>query len=111
MKLAGHIEYKGTNYQEGTPGMVIHYLERARAEGFRIRLSYGDTKTGEDWGETSDVEGYVSRSMGPSKIPILLHNSRSRGGAAISTASIVRIVKAKGKGLLCEHPNYHERAR
>ena len=68
----------GTWYYEETDDEVIEVLENARLSGTRIRIYLGDKETGRDWGEVCDVTGYVGRSMGPIKIPILLHNARSR---------------------------------
>lgn len=106
------MEVNGTTYKDETPEDVIRVLERARMARFRIRVDYGDTETGESWGESFDTTGYVGRSMGPVKIPILVHNARSMGGGGILDHCIVRIEYANKRdgGVLYEHPTYIEAA-
>ena len=99
----------GITYDATTSEAVIRVLERVRAERIRIRLHYGDTETGRDWMDTHGVEGVVGNSMGPIKIPILVHNERSAGGLGILDRCIVRIRyanRAEG-GDLYRHPTYH----
>ena len=88
------MEVNGTSYHDDTPREVIDILERARQARFRIRLDYGDPETGESWGEVFDIEGYVGRSTGPIKIPLLVHNARSMGGGAIMDDKIIGIAHA-----------------
>lgn len=97
----------GTSYQVETPDEVIRVLESARQNKTRLRLAYGDKETGKDWQESFDVEGTISRSMGPVKIPILIHNARSMGGGGILTHCIVKIVTSRGKRVLYQHSQYH----
>ena len=98
----------GTTYHKDTPAEVIRILEAYRGDRTkRLRLAYGDTETGRDWGETNDVEGYIGRSTGTQKIPLLIHSLRSTGGPAILGHCIVRIQLAKGKRELYRHPKYH----
>ncbi len=97
----------GTTYHKDTPADVVRVLENARASGDRIRIRDGETKTGRDWLEEWGVEGRVGRSMGPDKIPILLHNRRSMGGGAILDHCIVRIIDMKTKRVLYSHPKYY----
>jgi hypothetical protein len=107
----------GTYYAIGTPLKVVDVLERARQNKTRIVIDLGFTESnerstpetlGQSWMETFDTTGYVGRSMGPIKVPLLIPNSRSHGGGQISTTSIVRILTSKGKHVLYEHPNYHK---
>ena len=81
----------GTTFHDETPAAVAEALERARATGDRVRFWLGDPETGEDWGEENHVTGKVGRSTGQVKIPLLLANSRSRGGSAILTECIIRL--------------------
>lgn len=97
----------GTSYYNGTNPKVIEALEYARNKGIRISLSYGDKKTGRDWMEENWVDGYVGRSTGVNKIPLLLSNRKSIGGGAILTDAIVRIRYSDGKQILYQHPKYH----
>ncbi|MCK4666869.1 hypothetical protein KAU33_08975 [Candidatus Dependentiae bacterium] len=107
--MVGYVEMNGTRYDEDTPEELIHVLEQVRNLGLRIKLCYGDQMTGRDWEETCDIKGYVSRSTGKIKVPILVYNTRNISGSEIPTAHIVKIEYAnKKQGLiLWEHPNYH----
>jgi len=96
----------GTSYNVKTPVGVVKVLEMERTSGGRITIDLGDTKTGRSWEEHYDISGYVGRSMGPQKVPILLYNSRSLGGGEILTSNIVAIYISRGKKLLYSHPTY-----
>jgi len=106
----GHtIEYKKANgiyYHVATPYAVVRALEQARSSRKRVRIYLGDTKTGRDWLEEHDVEGYIGNSMGPLKVPLLIHNRRSFGGPALLDNCVVRIKWTTG-GVLYQHPTYH----
>lgn len=107
-------EYKqyegGTCYHPETPERVVFLLENNRIQGRarRLRLVYGDTKTGKSWEEQFDVAGYVGRSTGPRPIPILVNNSRSMGGGGILDHCIIgiRYANRKDGGWLYRHPLY-----
>lgn len=89
-----NIKYKvvnGTSYHENTPEEVVKILEYAMKTKERIRIFYGDTKTGKDWMEVYDTIGTIGRSCGRNKIPLLIKNSRSYGGGAILDDCIVKI--------------------
>jgi len=87
----------GTYYKIGTPEGVIEVLKRARNDDTRIKLTYGDIKTGKNWNEENDIIGYVGRSTGPIRIPILVYNKRSMGGGSILTDCIIKIEHANKK--------------
>lgn len=102
------ISYKivnGTAYHVDTPDAAVAVLERFRSTNKRIRVFYGDTETGRDWLEEHDIMGYLERSSGSIKIPLLVHNMRSVGGGAVLDHCIVRITV---DGLeYYRHPKYH----
>lgn len=75
-------------------------LETCRQNRTRIRIDYGDVKTGRSWNETHDVTGYVGRSTGTNPIPLLVYNSRSLGGGAIMLGNILSIKTSKGGRVL-----------
>lgn len=79
----------GTFYHRETPDEIIEILERARAERTRIRIWYGDVKTGRAWGDSE--QGRLGRSGGPVKCPIILNNRRSIGGGALLDHCIVKV--------------------
>ncbi|MGE3408665.1 MAG: hypothetical protein AB7I37_17735 [Pirellulales bacterium] len=102
----------GTSYDARTPEEVIRVLESARLNRTRLHISLGETdnergKLGQDWLEEFETHGYVGRSMGPVKVPILLSNSRSIGGGAILDHCVVRIRASAGGRVLWQHPQYH----
>ena len=90
----------GTSYDINTSTKVIEVLEHCRLNDIRIVLDYGCTETGESWGEVNDIVGRVGRSMGPLKVPLLIHNKRSLGGGEIMTSSIIGIRESKGGKVL-----------
>lgn len=81
----------GTHYHAETHVEVVRVLEAVRHSQRRIRLVLGDPKTGKDWNEQFDVTGYIGRSMGPTKVPLLIHNRRSLGGHAILDHCIIGV--------------------
>lgn len=109
IRLIVYTNVNGTDYDANTPIEAINVLEKLQDSGFRIKLAYGDRLTGADWGETHDIAGYVGRSTGRMKVPLLVYNKRSTGGGVILTANVVKIEHANRKygGILWEHPNYH----
>ncbi len=104
------VKYKIVNdtaYHLDTPEQVINILENARTSRSRLRLYFGDSVTGKDWEECYDVSGYIGRSSGSIKVPLLVNNSRSTGGGALLDHCIVKIETSKGKTELYKHHNYH----
>lgn len=73
----------------------------------RVRLFYGDTATGRAWPEEHDVCGYIGRSCGTVKVPLLIANSRASGGGAILDHCIVAIVCTGSHQWLYKHPAFN----
>lgn len=96
--------YNDTWYCFDTPDRVIQILDNAMKNHERIRVFYGDTETGCDWMEIYDTIGYVSRSCGNIKIPLLIKNSSSISGTGILDGSIVKITI--DKVIVYQHLNY-----
>ncbi len=107
------IEYKiinGTAYHKQTHQNVVDVLEMARSNRLRIKIDLGDIETGKSWNEIFDVTGYVGRSTGNIKIPLLIHNKRCYGGGAILDHCIIKIECSNKKdgGVLYQHSKYHK---
>ena len=96
-----------TYYDAATPASVINILERSRKEreDYRIVVFYGNHITGMTWGDIEEC--FIGRSTGSVKIPLVIYNRRSMGGAAILDSCIVKILLARGKRVLYQHPKYH----
>lgn len=102
--------YNGTSYDQRTPVEVIRILEHARLNRDRLHVSLGFTEgpnIGQDWLEENDVYGFIGRSTGSIKIPLLIHNRRSLGGLSLLDHCIVRIRTSTGNRILYQHPDYH----
>lgn len=97
----------GTYFDARTPVEAINVLEKARLNRTRLHISLGDAVTGRDWLEEFECFGFIGRSMGPSKVPLLLPLSRSIGGGTILDHCIVRIRHSSGGKVLWQHPKYH----
>lgn len=98
----------GTEYSAETPDEVVNIIEKCRNSNrsYRLKFDFGDTRTGQSWGEVYDVAGYIGRSTGTRKIPLLINNRRSHGGGGLMDNRIVKISMAKGGQVLWVHPNY-----
>jgi hypothetical protein len=100
----------GTSYDARTSDEVIRVLEQARLNRTRLHVSLGHTdgdSVGLDWLEEFESHGYIGRSMGPIKVPLLIANSSSLGGGALLDHCIVRIRQSAGGRVLWLHPAYH----
>lgn len=105
-------EYKtinGTSYDARTPDEVVAILENARQNRTRLHVSLGETEgpeAGNDWLEENMVHGFIGRSTGSIKIPLLIHNRRSLGGSGLLDHCIVRIRTSSGGRILWQHDKY-----
>jgi hypothetical protein len=102
----------GTFFDERTPDEVVAILEHARLNRTRLHVSLGETdndrgQLGLDWLEESFVTGYIGRSTGSVKIPLVVPNRNSTGGPGLLDHCVVRIRRAAGGQLLWIHPQYH----
>ena len=82
-------------------------LESRRQTGGKVRLVLGDTGTGEPWLNEYDVVGKIGRSGGSLKVPLLVEEGES-GGGAILTACMLNIIDWKSGRTLYRHPAYRE---
>ena len=72
----------------------------------RVRIVYGNPKTGIDWLEENEVMGTIGKSTGVNKVPLLIYNTNSSGGLAILTQCILKIVCTKTKRVIYQADNY-----
>lgn len=120
-QFAKHPASKRTWFTPGTPTKVQSILENARKDryghqdqGTILRLFLGDPVTGRDSCEENDVVGFIGRSTGSQKVPLLIEPLWSRydvlesaeGGGAISTDRILRIIELITGNDLYRHPKY-----
>lgn len=98
---------EGTWFAEHTPPIVRQHLDYVRVTRQRVELTYGNQDSGLTFGDDPEL-GYIGRSTGAIKVPLLIHNNRSTGGPAILDHCIIRIRSARGKHVIYQHPQYHE---
>lgn len=104
-KYGKNIQNEGWEYKENEILWdLVSYMVHS---GRRVRIWYGDTETGRSWNEEYNVTGYISRSTGNIKIPILINNSRSYGGESLLDDCIIRIDDIQQKRTLYKHENFH----
>jgi hypothetical protein len=95
-----------TYYGPGTPAPVRKILERYRKDREReLRLWYGAPDTGYDWCSEFEVLGHIGRSCGYVKVPLLVPEGES-GGGAILTACILRLMDVSTGRELYRAANY-----
>ena len=82
---------------------LLSYYNSANPEP-RVRLFYGDPETGRYWLNEYDVMGYIGRSTGPIKIPLLIHRRASDGGPSILDHCIMRITR--DRQVVYENPKF-----
>jgi hypothetical protein len=80
----------GTCYHADTPEPVVELLEQLRHSRRKIRLYYGDIRTGQSWHDEHDVIGWIGRSTGTIKVPLLVEPG-DVGGPALLDHCIVRV--------------------
>jgi len=99
------IEYNGYWFNPETNFEVMKVISGLNCYNRRqrVRIFLGDTKTGKTCNEENDVTGYIGRSTGSKKIPLLIHNQNSLGGGGILTHCIVAIYTTSGT-CLYKHP-------
>jgi len=90
-----YAEMTGTFYKNDTPLIVCDILEKSRNTLKRLKIHYGDTKTGKPWGDVTVC--HVGRSTGKIKIPLEIKTKCSTGGAGLLDNCIVKIEHANKK--------------
>lgn len=113
-KFSNHLSNRHTWYHPGTDRKLIAALNAAYKDKSLVRVFYGDRETGRDWCEEFDVVGFIGRSTGTFKVPLLLEALRADAyriesasfGGAINSSSIVRVVDVLSQAELYRHRNY-----
>lgn len=77
-------------------------LEGCRKSKRKVRLVLGDTATGEVWLDEYDVVGTIGRSAGSLKMPLLIEDWES-GGGAILTACVLAVIDWQSGRWLFRH--------
>lgn len=98
--------FNGTAYSENIDEKCMKVLDKLFNNKSRVRLFLGDPNTGKDWCERFDVLGYIGRSTGKYKIPLLIAKSNSMGGPGILDENILKIVDTKTKEVLYQNDKY-----
>jgi hypothetical protein len=98
---------KQTYFDPGTDPKAAAVLESRRQTGGTVRLVLGDTRSGEAWLNEYDVVGKIGRSGGSLKVPLLVEDDES-GGGAILTACVLHIIDWASGRTLYRHPVYRE---
>ena len=94
-----------TYFDPGTDAKVAKILESCRTHERAIRLILGDIRTGEPWLEEHDVVGWIGRSTGSLKVPLLIEAGEC-GGTAILCACILAIIDWGSGDFLYRHAAY-----
>lgn len=97
----------GMSFSEHTPDKVMQILSTAGREK-RFRFWYGDANNGRSWNDENDVCGYVGRSSGTVKIPLLIANNRSTGGMALLDDCVVKIIDISSRTTVYCHPLFNQ---
>ena len=102
---AASVLSKETWFTRATDKKVKQQLESFRESGKMVRLFYGDRATGRDWCDEFDVVGRIGRSGGSQKVPLMIAQGE-RGGSAILTESIIRMMDVEWDCDVYRHPSY-----
>jgi hypothetical protein len=84
---------------------VSKIIDRCIKNGTRVRLFYGDTNTGHEWGEENDVLGTIRRTTGPLKSPIMIPKGE-HSGSKILEHCLLKIMDADTHSVLWVHKHY-----
>jgi len=94
-------------FNDETSDKVKECLEHCYNSKLRIRVWYGDAKTGVSWMDEYETTGTIGRSTGQQKIPLLIKNSRSSGGGGILCHCIIRIDVISSRRTIYKHPLFN----
>ena len=95
-----------TYFDPGTSLELAKVLEACRMSHRKVRLVLGDTSTGDAWLDEHDVVGTIGRSAGLLKVPLLIEDDES-GGGAILTACVLAVIDWESGRWLFRHAAYN----
>lgn len=101
-------EINGISFKADANEQVCNILSSAIQSRKRLKLTFGDVKTGRSWNEEHDIIGRIGKSCGTVKVPLLIHNARSTGGGAILDNCIIKIVDIESGIILYKAANFQE---
>lgn len=97
----------GWSWDSRTAEAVKEIVRYAHRHGTRINVTYADENKWPIIGLNSQLnEGYVGLTMGPNRVPMLIRDTRCRGGNPIWDWKIVKIRASRGKRVLYVDPDY-----
>lgn len=105
--MENRIKHKNLYFSDKTCLQVKNAIEAVYDIRARIRVYFGDTDTGKVWLEQCDISGTIGRSTGDIKVPLLIANSRSRGGPALLDHCIVGIQVIESRRWLYKHTSFN----
>ena len=94
-----------TYFDPGTAPELAGVLEGCRKSNRKVRLVLGDPDTGEAWLDEYDVVGTIGRSAGSLKVPLLIEDGES-GGGAVLTACVLAVIDWQSGRWLFRHAAY-----
>jgi len=113
-RFALHPASRQTWYNTETDPKLVHALNAAYRNSRLVRIFLGNRETGLDWCEENNVTGFIGRSSGTFKVPLLLEAYRTGSasfesagyGDPINTTAVLRIVEVLSQKELYRHPKY-----
>lgn len=102
------------HYSQDTPEAVKLAINKAYAQSKLIRIFYGESN-GVDWCEENDTIGFIGRSTGSLKIPLLLAPRCNKSDSSLYPASegdaimlncIIKIIDVQSERVLYQAANY-----
>jgi hypothetical protein len=95
-------------FTDETPEATKIALVNGYRSNHRFRVWYGDVQSGKSWNEENDICGYIGKSSGSIKIPLLLANNRSMGGGSLMADCIVKIYNITLEKVVYVHPTFNQ---
>jgi len=95
----------GVEFNSETPRELVDTILNLSRDT-RVRVWYGEN--GKSWNEENDICGYIGRSTGQIKLPLLINNSRSMGGGALLDSCIVKMIDTRTNRVLYKHQNFSQ---